>query len=134
MASRSVVAIINTSPDTIELLSGVLEAAGFVVISGYTHDIRSGKLNLVVFLQQHAPRVIVYDIAPPYERNYRLFEHVRSMACAENCRFVLTSTNAAHVQKLARRDERVFEVVDKPVDLDLIVTAVKEAALARPTR
>jgi hypothetical protein len=48
--------------------------------------------------------------------------------------FVLTSTNVAHVEALVGDDERVYEVVGKPHDLDAIVRATKEAARTRPTR
>jgi len=48
--------------------------------------------------------------------------------------FVLTSTNPKHATELAGRDHHVYEVVGKPVDLDEIVRAVKEASRARPTR
>jgi CheY-like chemotaxis protein len=113
---RAVVAVIDTSPDTIELLREALEHAGFVTISGFTHDIRSGKLDFEAFLRQHRPRVVVYDIAPPYERNYKLFQHVRSLDCGL-CKFVLVSTNAKHVQQLVGTDDRVFEIVDKPLIL-----------------
>ena len=49
-------------------------------------------------------------------------------------RFVITSVNVAHVERLLGRDEHVYEVVERPLDLDRIVTAVKEAVRARPTR
>ena len=47
---------------------------------------------------------------------------------------VLTSINARHVENLAGRNERVYEVVGKPMDMDAIVRAVKEASRSRPTR
>ena len=129
-----VVAVINTSPDTVELLSHALEHAGFLVVSGFTYDIRSGKLDFTAFLRQHQPRVIVYDVAPPYDRNYRLLEHVRGLEGASARPFVLTSTNAAHVAQLSGHNERVFEVIEKPIDLNLIVDAVRQAAKSRPTK
>ena len=42
--------------------------------------------------------------------------------------------NVKHVEGLAGRDERIYEVVGKPHDLDEIVRAAKEAVRARPTR
>ena len=128
------VAIINTSPDTVELLRRVLQRAGFVVVSGYTFDIRDGRLDITAFVEQHRPRVIVYDIAPPYEENWRLFNHVRTLEVMRETRFVITSVNSAHVLGLLGRDEHVYEVVEHPAELDLIVTAVKEASRARATR
>jgi DNA-binding NtrC family response regulator len=129
----TVVAIVDTSPDTIGLLAEGIERAGFVVVSALTHEIRNGHLDLRAFVEQHRPKVFVYDIAPPYERNYRLLQHVRAVA-DHGIRFVLTSTNAAHVQQLVGRDDRVYEVIDRSLNIDLIVSAVKEAAKARETR
>ena len=129
-----VAAIINTSPDVVDMLRLAFEPAGIVVVSAFTHDIREGRVNVDEFLRQHNPRVVVYDIAPPYDSNWALFEHVRTMPAMQERSVVLTSVNAAHVEKLAGRDRRVYEVVGKPYDLDAIVRAVKEAARSRPTQ
>ena len=133
MATEAV-AIINSSPDTVELLQSVLQHAGFLVVSAYTFDIRDGRLDITAFVEQHRPKVIVYDIAPPYEANWRLFNHIRGLDVMRQIRFVITSVNPTHVEELVGRDEHVYEVVERPLDLDRIVTAVKEAARARPTR
>jgi CheY-like chemotaxis protein len=130
---RDVVAVINTSPDTIDLLKDLLERAGLLVVSTYTHDIRDGKLDLGAFLHAHEPRVIVYDIAPPYERNWQFFQHLRQTVLA-GYRFVLTTTNPSRVEPLVGRDEHVYEVVDKTPDLDAILRATREALRARATR
>src|SRR4051812_1842757 len=128
-----VVAIINTSPDVVDLLRLAIEPAGFVAVTALTFDIRDGNIELDAFVTQHDPRVIVYDIAPPYDANWRLFEHVSSRPVMEGRQFVLTATNATHVERLAGPHRTVYEVVGKPLDLDEIVRAVKEASRARPT-
>ena len=46
----------------------------------------------------------------------------------------LADEDADLTQFLASRDERIYEVVGRPVDLDEIVNAVKEALKARATR
>ena len=128
----SVVAVINTSPDTVELLTAVLEVAGFVTVCGYTHDIRDGRMDLGAFIRQHQPQVVVYDIAPPYEHNWRFFEHLRE-TILKGCVFVITSTNAARVEELTAHTPRIYEVIGKPLDRGAIVAAVREAMHARPT-
>ena len=130
----SVVAIVNTSPDTIDLLRDALERAGFLVVSCYTHDIREGRIDFDAFMRTHKPSVISYDIAPPYDRNVSLYRHVRGMDVAKDVQFVITATNANHVQKLVGRDQQVYEVVGKEEDLGRIVDAIKQASRARPTR
>jgi CheY-like chemotaxis protein len=131
--ARDVVAIFNTSPDTVSLLRDVLEHAGMLVVSGYTFDIRDGRIDLQAFLRTHQPKVILYDIAPPYERNWQLLEHLRRTVLADY-RFVITSTNPSRVEPLVGRDQQVYEVVDKGGDLDVIVRATREALRARATR
>ena len=88
------VAVINTSPDVVDMLRLTLEHAGIVVVTALTWEIRDGEVDLERFVAQHQPRVVIYDVAPPYEINWRLFLHVRAMSVMEGVQFVLTSTNA----------------------------------------
>jgi CheY-like chemotaxis protein len=122
-----VVAIFNTSPDTIELLRIVLEPAGFVVIGAYTYEVRDGDIDVEALIKQHQPQVIIYDVAPPYERNWRLFQHVCTMPALKGIKFLITTTNARQVREIADPDQQVFEIVGKPYDLELIVNAVKNS-------
>ena len=128
-----VVAVINTSPDTVEMLSYWLEAAGLVVVSGMSHDIRTGRLDLTEFINAHQPDVIVYDIAPPYERNWRLFEHLRETVFPDHP-YVLTSTNAGLVKRHIDPALNILEVLDKPYSLDAILQAVQTALERSPNR
>ena len=128
------VAIINSTPDIVDLLRISVEQAGFVAVTSLTFEIRDGHVDVEHFIEQHQPTVIVYDIAPPYEANWQLFQHVAAMPVMQDRQFVLTSTNAHHVEKLAGNRHEVYEIVGKPLDLGRIVHAVKEAARARPVR
>jgi CheY-like chemotaxis protein len=122
-----VVAVFNTSEDTTDLLRVVFENAGFVVITAFTNQFRDGKVDLEAFMRQHQPRVIVYDIAIPYEQNWRLYQHMRSAPACQGVSFVLTTTNIRHVRQLAGTEE-IHEIVGKPYDLDEILGAVRQAA------
>jgi DNA-binding NarL/FixJ family response regulator len=129
--AQPVVAVVNTNPDVIELLKARIEAAGFVVLVIHIADIRGG-LDVNTVLEQHDPKVIVYDVAPPYERNWRFLQHLRETAF-NGRRFVLTSPNEHALAKLVGRDEKVYEILSDGGDIDTIVQAVREAARARPT-
>lgn len=132
-AFREVVAVINTSPDTVGLLKELLERAGFMVVNTYTYDIRDGSIDLEAFLRTHRPRVILYDIAPPYERNWQLLQQLRQTTLA-GYQFVLTTTNPARVEPFVKGDEQIYEVVDKAGSLDEILRATREAARSRSVR
>ena len=129
-----VVAVINSTPDIVDLLRLAVEKEGFVAVTALTFDIRDGKTDLDHLIQQHQPTVIVYDIAPPYDANWKLFQHVAAMPVMKGRQFVLTSTNRAHVEKIAGPQEHIYEVVGKPFDLAEIATAVKQAVRVRPSR
>ena len=132
MTGPMVVAVVNTNPDLVELLKARIEAAGFIVLILHIADIRGG-LDIEATLKQHDPRVIVYDVVPPYERSWRFLEHLRSHTSFKGRQFVLTSPNIAQLRKLTGHDETVYEIVGG-TDIDGIVQAVREASRARPTR
>jgi CheY-like chemotaxis protein len=134
MSRQIVAAIFNTSPDIVDLLRRALEPAGIVAVSVMTHQVREGSVDVNAFLRQHNPNVVIYDIAPPYDANWQLFQHISEMPVMQERKIVLTSPNARQVEQLVGRDERVYEVVGKPLDLDQIIQAVREAAYSRPTR
>ena len=124
--SPPVVAIFNTSPDTVEMLRIIFEHHGFVVTSAYTYDIRDGKVDVEMLVRQHHPDAIVYDVAPPYEKNWREFQHISAMDAFKGIKFLVTTTNAKQVQAIAGEGQTLYEIVGNPYDLGLIVDAVKK--------
>ena len=121
-----VVAIFNTSPDTIEMLRIVLNNEGFVVVGAYTYELRDGRIDIESLIRQHQPEVVVYDVAPPYEKNWLEFEHMCAMPALKGVRFVVTTTNVKHVRTIAGEGPELFEIVGKPYDLGKIVKQVKK--------
>ena len=128
-----VVAILNSNDDLVELMRHLLEQAGFVTVTGHIDDVRRGELDLINFVEQHDPKVIVYDLVPPYDRSWAYLYHLRDSKPLRGRPFVLTSVNATRAKEIVGESEMVYEVVGKPLDLDRIVAAVKEASKVRPT-
>src|SRR5262245_1812525 len=130
MGSLGTVALFNDNPDAVVRLGKLLVSAGFDVVSALIPEVRNGRCDANGIMQRHDPAVVVYDIGPPYEENWEIFQVCRATSMRDR-RFVITSANPARVERLAGRDERIFEIVDQRLDLDNIVHAVKEAARAR---
>lgn len=122
-----VVAVFNANTDIVEMLRFALEDAGMLVITGHVVDAVRGSLDIPALVKQHDPEAIVYDIAPPYERNWQFLQHLRSMPELEGRPFVLTSTHVANLRKLVGTDEDVHEILGKPYDIEEIVRAVQAA-------
>src|SRR5690349_20030051 len=89
---KPTVAIFNTNDDLVELLRAAIEQAGFVAVSGHIDDARRGTLLLSAFVQEHDPKVIVYDIASLYEQHWLFFDYVREQPYMDGRQFVLTTT------------------------------------------
>ena len=135
MEKPPVVAVINSTPDVIDMLRIAFEGAGMVTVGTFTHAVRDGDVDIEAFMRQHDPKVIVYDIAPPYPNNWLFFQHVANLPVMKDRHFILTATNRAHVEKLASGAKLpIFEIVGTPYDIDLLIEEVRHAVRARPVR
>jgi CheY-like chemotaxis protein len=128
MSKPIVVAVFNSSDDMVELLRILFERHGFVVVTGHISAVRRGELDLNAFVEQHKPDVVVYDLIPPYDRQWRFLDHLRQMSPLKEIPFVISSSNAAATRELAERDEQVIEVLGRPFEYDALVAAVRRAA------
>jgi DNA-binding NarL/FixJ family response regulator len=128
---KPTIAVFNSSDDTVELLRTALEAEGFQTVVGHIPEVKKGEIDLIDFINHHTPAVIVYDISPPYDANWRFLRLVRSSEPLQRREFVLTTTNKPALEQLVG-DTEAFEIIGKPYDLRRVVDAVR-AALARLT-
>src|SRR5262245_57266506 len=112
--AMAVIGVFNTNDDVVEMLRIALENAGFIVISAHIDQIKRGHVDLEQFVREHKPKAIVYDIAPPYDRQWAFLEHLRKMPYMDGVRFVLTCTNPMRVKDLVQTDEYIHEIIGKP--------------------
>jgi CheY-like chemotaxis protein len=119
------VLIFDNSSDILELLSTDLECRGCVVTTGSVSAIRHGEIDGARLIEAAAPDVVVFDVAVPYEANWRVVMELQADPRAR-MPFVLTTTNAQAVRRLIGRD--LMELVGKPYDLDALYEVIVRSA------
>jgi CheY-like chemotaxis protein len=125
------VAVFNSSDDTVEMLTMFLSEKGWHAVGGHADQVKSGEVDFIAFLETHKPDALIWDIAPPYDRNWRFFQLLRSIRALEDCTVVLTTTHKQHLDDLAGEATGAIEIIGKPYDLRTIVDAVTRKAPAR---
>ena len=119
-----VVAVFNSSDDTVELIRAWFEHAGIIVVSAHLDDIKRGSFDLPSFVEQHKPSAVLIDIGPPYDRSWLFVQHLISSSPLAGLPAVLTTTNEKQVRAAAGPAD-VIELVGKPYDLDILLERVK---------
>src|SRR5215213_3021736 len=119
------VAIFNASADTIAMLAELLSERGHRAVSGAVDGVKSGEFDFIEFLETHKPDGLIWDISPPYDRNWVFAKLVRALAPLQQCAIVITTTNKQRLESLADQATEAIELVGKPYDLELIVASVE---------
>jgi CheY-like chemotaxis protein len=125
-ARKIVVAIFNTNPEVLDLVREALQDAGYATVVAHVDDLKRGRIDLVQFVEQHHPDVIVYDVAPPYDTNWTFLRLMRSSKVMQGRAFVVTTTNKKALDELIGPSDTV-ELLCKPYDLEQIVQSVTHA-------
>lgn len=119
------VAILNSSQDTIDVLQVALENEGFAVASTHVSSVKSGEVDLLEFVAKHTPDVIIYDVALPYEENWKFLRLLQSSEPLKTIKWVLTTTHRKRLEELVGECGEVYEIIGKPYDLQQVVDAVR---------
>jgi DNA-binding response OmpR family regulator len=123
--SDAVIAVVNSSEDTVEMLRECFVQNGFTsVVTAHIHDFKTGEDDFPKFLSRHDPTVIVYDVSIPYDKNWTFLRLLLDSESMHGRKVVLTTTNKKRLEELVGPTD-AFEIVGKPYDLEMIVGAVK---------
>ena len=129
--SNQVVALFNASDDTVEMVQAMLNASGMSCLVGcHFADLKKGRTDFSRYLARHDPRVVIFDISPPYLENWAFFKTLRDTAAMKGRGLGVTTTNKRRLDEILGTDSAALEIVGKPYDLNQIRNAI-DVALKR---
>jgi CheY-like chemotaxis protein len=125
------VAVINSNDDILEIITAALTDEGYIAASAHARAFRLGQESLSQFIDEHAPQVLLWDIAPPLEVNWQFFQEIKDLPIMQGRRFVLTSTNVRRLRELVGNEaDGAIEIIGKPYELEEIFRAIQKALAA----
>src|ERR1700730_15099508 len=125
--AEGIVALFNASDDTIDMVQGLLTAAGGDQTLIWCHfaDLKKGIVDFGKYMEKHNPEVVIFDLSPPYDENWRVFKTMRDAKTMQGRGVVLTTTNKNRLDEVLGGDSHAVEVVGKTKDLQQIGSAIK---------
>jgi DNA-binding NtrC family response regulator len=128
MMPHTHVAIVNADPDLMAALATAVESLGFETTALSVLEAKNDRGSLRELLRDYDPRVVIFDITPPYDTNWNFLQEVRSWPESAGRRFVVTTTNVRRLHQIVAGAGEVLELVGKPFDLEQLASAVRRAA------
>jgi hypothetical protein len=124
--AEGIVALFNASDDTIDMVQGLLEETntGQSLVWCHFADLKKGVINFEKYLTKYNPEVVVFDISPPYDENWKYFKTMRDAVSMRSRGAVLTTTNKDRLDEVLGEDSHALEVVGRAKDLQLIRQAI----------
>jgi hypothetical protein len=125
--AEGIVALFNASDDTIDMVQHLLTQGGGDQTLIWCHfaDLKKGVVNFAKYMDKHNPEVVIFDLSPPYDENWKFFKTMRDAETMEGRGIVLTTTNKNRLDEVLGRDSHAVEVVGKARDLQQISVAIK---------
>ena len=129
--AQGIVALFNASDDTIDMVQKLLTDGNSEQILIWCHfaDLKKGVVNFDRYMAKHNPEVVIFDISPPYDENWRFFKTMRDSHTMHGRGVVLTTTNKNRLDEVLGEDSHALEVVGRAKDLEQIGAAIKAESL-----
>lgn len=125
---KPVIAVVNTTPELIAMLEDLLAQEGYPVVTANLTDFRSGKRDLIEFINTHDPSILIYDLPPPYAEQLKFLHLFRDLQVIQGRKFIFTTTNRKALEEVKGGSQlAAIEVIGKPFDLEQILEAVRKA-------
>ena len=93
--AEGIVALFNASDDTIDMVQAILKKGDEAQTLVWCHfaDLKKGIIDVAKWLSKHNPEVVVFDISPPYDENWKYYKTMRDSDEMHGRGLVLTTTN-----------------------------------------
>jgi CheY-like chemotaxis protein len=121
-----VIGILNSSPALVRLLERACALEGYLTAAAVLSQFPGGALEVAAFLRRHDPRVVVYDLAPPYRANWDQLQQVRQFDQDDTRQFIVTTTNRRALEAQLG-PVAVVAIIRKPFDVRAVLAAVARA-------
>ncbi len=108
--------VINSNVDTIELLTDWFTALGSTIHHARGKELCADLNEARQLVHTIRPNVILFDLAPPYDRNWMCFEHLRTHAVFDAVPVLLTTANRRALDQISGPTD-AFEIIGSPHDL-----------------
>jgi DNA-binding response OmpR family regulator len=133
--AEGTVALFNASDDTIDMVQRLLTTSGSAQNLIWCHfaDLKKGVVDFATYMDKNNPDVVIFDLSPPYDENWRFFKTMRDAKTMEGRGVVLTTTNKARLDEVLGEDSHALEVVGRPADLQQIDAAIRAESIKAKT-
>jgi hypothetical protein len=125
--AEGIVALFNASDDTIDMIQNLLTTSGSDQTLIWCHfaDLKKGIVDFGKYMDKHNPEVVIFDLSPPYDENWKFFKTMRDDQVMKGRGAVLTTTNKDRLDEVLGEDSLALEVVGRHRDLQQIDAAIK---------
>jgi len=123
------VAVVNSSEDTVEMLRTLLEREGWEVVTAHVDDIKRGRYDFLQMLEGRDPRVVIWDVSPPYDQNWTFLKLVRSSRAMDERTVIVTTTNKPALERFVGPTDAI-EIFTKPYDVDVLIESMSRLVKA----
>jgi CheY-like chemotaxis protein len=85
VADPKIIAVFNSNSEVLDLVRESLQVAGYATVVAHIDDLKRGRIDMIQFIDEHKPDVIVYDIGPPYDTNWTFLRLMRNSKVITIC-------------------------------------------------
>ena len=132
--SNGIVALFNASDDTIDMIQTILQKGDHAQTLVWCHfaDLKRGIVDFAKYVSRHNPEVVIFDISPPYDENWKYYKTMRDSHLMRGRGSVLTTTNKNRLDEVLGSDSHALEVVGRTKDQEQIHEEILSGSTPSP--